>query len=228
LLVQWTAVDGMAFVAGAGLPEAPVLPDWQRISKEPWAREVILGLAGRFSESSARSDLDNLIVQSERLAQLPTPLNVTGWYFPVEVDPTWEDASRLASLLSRLPRPLWISVYDSQNVGAAIMADRLAQWLPEDVGLLFQDGCGVYAREPHVARMYAETLSARFGKNRVRVIVEAFRPSPGGGFRSATVEELTPQLDVFRDYAVYLFDGPHYLSDSLVGGLAKWLRKIGQ
>ena len=39
LLVQWTAVDGQSFVPGAGLPEVPVLPDWSRIGKEPWAQK---------------------------------------------------------------------------------------------------------------------------------------------------------------------------------------------
>src|ERR1700712_2258014 len=42
LLVQWTAVDGQAFVAASGAPQVPVLPDWARIAKEPWAQEAIV------------------------------------------------------------------------------------------------------------------------------------------------------------------------------------------
>src|ERR1700754_4017733 len=53
LLVQWTAVDGLAFVPDApGLRPAAEQPDWARIAREPWAREVIVGLAGRFDEAS--------------------------------------------------------------------------------------------------------------------------------------------------------------------------------
>lgn len=216
LLLQWTAVDDIAFVPGMGIVQAPQLPNWQRIGAEPWAQEVIVGLAGRFAEDQARAQVDRLVAQSERLAQVKLPLNVVGWYFPVEVDPSWNDAKRLATLLARLPRPLWISLYDSRNVGADVTADWLSQWLPDDVGVLFQDGVGVYARTPPVAREYADALRRRFGKERVRVIVEAFRPAVGGGFRSATGEELQPQIDAFKDYFTYLFDGPHYVDDKLV------------
>lgn len=216
LLVQWTVVDDIAFIPGTGMTEAPQLPDWERIGKEPWAQSVIVGLAGRFAEERARTELDELVAQSVRLAKLPLPVKIEGWYFPVEVDPGWQDATRLPALLAQLPRPLWISVYDSRNVGADVTADWLAQWLPPDVGLLFQDGVGVHARTPPVAREYAEALVRRFGKERVRIIVEAFRPAVGGGFRSATADELQPQLDAFDDYVAYLFDGPHYVSGSLV------------
>ena len=55
----------------------------------------------------------------------PTPLKVSGWYFPVEIDPTWTEAARLGELLGQLPRPLWISVYDSANVGPEALAAGL-------------------------------------------------------------------------------------------------------
>ena len=216
LLVQWLAVDGTAFVQTDVLPSAPTLPPWHRIAGEPWAREVILGLAGRFDEKAARADFAGLVSSSEELAKIPTPLNVVGWYFPVEIDPTWVEAPSLGPLLARLPRPLWISVYDSANVGPDILAKGLAKWLPPDVGIFFQDGVGVHAREAKIARHYADVLSATLGKNRVRLIAEAFRPREGGGFRSATIKELAPQLARYEGYPVYVFDGPHYLSDSLV------------
>lgn len=221
LLVQWSAVDGQAFVSGSDLPTVPRLPDWQRIAREPWAREVILGLAGRFDEAAARADLPQLIAQSARLARLSTPLKVSGWYFPVEIDPTWTEAAQLGQLLGQLPRPLWISVYDSANVGPEALAAGLLTWLPPDVGVFFQDGVGVYAREPQVALHYVQVLSQRLGPARVRIIAEAFRPQPGGGFRSATVEELSAQLQHYRGYRVWLFDGPHYVSDALVEALRR-------
>lgn len=216
LLVQWTVVDDVAFVPNAGVPAAPQLPDWKRISKEPWAKEVILGMAGRFRESEARARMAELAALSQHVAQLPTPLNVVGWYFPVEIDPTWTDAPRMASLLMQLPRPLWVSVYDSANVGADVLVDWLASWLPMDVGVMFQDGVGVHAREAPVARHYADVLSARLGASRVRIIVEAFRPDPKGGFRSATAAELASQISAYDSYDLYLFDGPHYVSEDLV------------
>lgn len=219
LLVQWIVVDGQSFVADAGLPTVPVLPDWSRIAREPWARQVILGLAGRFGEREARADIDELAKLSWRLAYLPTPLNITGWYFPVEVDPTWQEAPRLAELLAPLPRPLWISVYDSANVGAGTLADWLSGWLPADIGVFFQDGVGVHARTPAVAREYADALAEKLGRERLRVIVEAFRPHTDGGFRTAIAEEVAPQLAALKGYPLYLFDGPHYVDDGLVAAL---------
>jgi hypothetical protein len=220
LLIQWTAVDGIAFRDGTGLPSGTI-PDWQRIAGEPWAREVILGLAGRFDEKTARGDIAQLAETSAALARLPTPLNVVGYYFPVEIDPTWTEAPQLTALLDKLPRPLWISVYDSANVGPQELADGLLKWLPPDVGVFFQDGVGVHARDAWVARHYVTLLERALGKGRVRVIAEAFRPKPGGGFRPATIEELRPQLASYAGLPIYLFEGPLYVPPSLVDELVK-------
>ncbi|MEO8361278.1 MAG: hypothetical protein ABI672_14700 [Vicinamibacteria bacterium] len=233
LLVQWTAVDDVAFVENTltTMPTSTTMPmtmttaserpAWSRIAAEPWAQDVILGLAGRFNEAQARDDIENLAAESETLAKLPTPLHVVGWYFPVEIDPTWSKAPSLAPLLARLPRPLWISVYDSANVGPDTLVEGLMTWLPADVGVFFQDGVGVYAREARTARHYADVLSARLGSNRVRIIAEAFRPRVGGGFRSATIAELGPQLATYAGYRIYLFEGPHYVPDSLVAEIRR-------
>jgi hypothetical protein len=220
LLVQWIAVDGTAFVETTLMPTAPSRPPWERIAAEPWARDVILGLAGRFDEGAARADMARLAETSAALARLETPLHVVGWYFPVEIAPTWAEAPSIAPLLATLPRPLWISVYDSANVGPDTLVQGLMKWLPADVGVFFQDGVGVHAREPRIARDYAALLSLHLGKERVRIIAEAFRPQVGGGFRSATIEELRPQLASYAGYRVYLFDGPHYLPDSLVAQIS--------
>lgn len=220
LLVQWTVVDGIAFREGTGLPSGN-LPDWNRIAAEPWAREVILGLAGRFDEKSARADIAPLAEVSAALAKLPTPLNVVGYYFPVEIDPTWTEAPQLTALLAKLPRPLWISVYDSANVGPQELADGLLRWLPADVGVFFQDGVGVHARDAWVARHYVTVLERSLGKGRVRVIAEAFRPKPGGGFRPATIDELRPQLATYAGLPIYLFEGPLYVTPTLVDQLVQ-------
>lgn len=219
LLVQWSVVDGQAFIPGTGLPGVPVMPDWQRIAREPWAQDVILGLAGYFSENRSRDDIEHLAALSEQIAKVQTPLHVTGWYFPAEVDPSWARAKELPALLAKLPRPLWISVYDGANIGPAATAEWLQSWLPADVGVFFQDGVGVYARTAPVARTYADELRRRLGKDRVRLIVEAFRPQVGGGFRSATLDELKPQMAAYAGYPLYLFDGPHYVNQQLIDGL---------
>jgi hypothetical protein len=221
LLVQWIVADGEAFVAGTGLPTSPRLPDWRRIAGEPWAREVIVGLAGQTEEPEARENVEALAELSRRLAALKTPMRVAGWYFPVEADPSWTGASRMAALLSRLPRPLWISVYDNANIGGAAMADWLDSWLPRDIGVFFQDGVGLHTREPAIARHYADALLQRLGPHRLRVVAEAFRPKPGGEFRPATADELLPQLRAYAGHVVYLFDGPHYVPENVVEELSR-------
>lgn len=219
LLVQWCAVDDTSFVEGGPWPQAKRLPDWQAIARQPWAKEVILGLAGRADEKAARADLSNLIAVSEQLAKLPTPLNVVGWYFPIEIDSSWQGATQLGPLLARLPRPLWLSLYDSANVGPETLAQWLESWLPADVGIFFQDGVGVHARNAKVARQYADVLIKKLGSSRLRIIAEAFRPKEGGGFRSATAQELRAQLETYEGLSVYLFDGPHYVTEKLVNEL---------
>jgi hypothetical protein len=221
LLVQWTVVDNQAFIPGTGLPAVPVMPDWVRIGKAPWAQDVILGLAGYFSENLSRDNIEQLAALSERIAKVSVPVNVTGYYFPAEVDPSWSRAKDLPALLARLPRPLWISVYDGGNIGPAATADWLKQWLPDDIGVFFQDGVGVYTRTAPVARTYADAMRKRLGKDRVRIIVEAFRPQVGGGFRSATAAELKPQLAAYDGYPLYLFDGPHYVTPQLIKELLR-------
>lgn len=227
LITQWMVVDELAFMPGTGLKPAPRMPDWDRIAKEPWAKSVILGMAGRFSEQEARAGAERLAELSVQIANLPTPLNVAGWYFPVEVDPTWQDAPALVELLEKLPRPLWISVYDSANVGAVPLTQWLTGWLPEDVGILFQDGVGVHARDAATARQYADTLAAGLGAERLRVIVEAFRPDGAGGFRAASAEELAVQIDAMQGYDIYLFDGPHYVHDGLIDNLLEKQQTVG-
>lgn len=219
LLVQWTVVDDLAFLPGTELPAGKAMPDWPQIARQPWAQEVIVGLAGRFDERGARGSLEELVRLSARVARTPPPVNVSGYYFPIEIDPTWMEAFRLRTLLAQLPRPLWISVYDSANVGPEELAQSLVEWLPPDVGVFFQDGVGVHAREAFVARHYVNVLARRLGKDRVRVIAEAFRPDVGGGFRPATLNELRPQLAAYEGLPIYLFEGPRYVPPALVEGL---------
>jgi hypothetical protein len=221
LLVQWIVADGEAFIAGAGLPTATRLPDWPRIAREPWAEHVILGLAGMTEEPDARRNVRALAELSRRLALHRMPLHAAGWYFPVEVDPSWPGAPRLPALLKALPRPLWISAYDNGNIGEEPMAAWLESWLPADVGVFFQDGVGLHTREPESARLYADALLKALGPHRLRLIAEAFRPDPTGGFRPATAEELLPQLRAYAGHVIYMFDGPHHVNAGLVEELRR-------
>ncbi|RYY94106.1 MAG: hypothetical protein EOO24_25430 [Comamonadaceae bacterium] len=220
LLVQWSVVDDLAFVPGTQLQPGAKMPDWSAIAAQPWAKEVILGMAGRFDERAARGDIAGLVKMSAQLVKTPPPVNVTAWYFPVEIDPTWMEAPLLKPMLQELPTPLWISVYDSANVGPEELAQSLVEWLPPHVGVFFQDGVGVHAREAFVARHYANVLVRRLGRDRVRVIAEAFRPKEGGGFRPATLAELRPQLAAYAGLPIYLFEGPRYVQSQLVQELA--------
>ena len=222
LLVQWSVVDDQSFI-GTCAPALPELPDWSRIAAQPWASEIILGLAGNFDEQRARNNLPHLLAQSRCITALPLPFKVNGWYFPVEIDPSWDDAPKLVTVLSQLPRPLWVSVYDNSNIGPRALADWLSRWLPEDVGIFFQDGVGVHARSPEVAVLYIASLRQRFGSDRVRLIAEAFRPATKKSFRAATMDELLPQLRVYKEskYQVYLFDGPHYVTNHTVDELRR-------
>ncbi len=219
LLIQWLAVDDQAFVSGTSLPAHAVLPDWAAIGQQPWAQKVIVGLAGYFNEQTARASLKTLAQSSTELARVKLPLQVAGWYFPVEIDPTWEGAAVLRDYLKAWPRPLWVSAYDSNNLGPDVLAQRLAEWLPKDVGVFFQDGVGLHARDATTALRYTDALVKYLGEARVKMIAEAFRPKVGGGFRSATAEELCTQLRAYRRHRVYLFDGPHYVTDTLIDDL---------
>jgi hypothetical protein len=222
LLVQWTQVDGVSFVPGQGGKASPNLPDWRAIAAQPWARRVILGLAGRFDAHEARASVKSLAQASQQLARSladggPVGFRPAGWYFPVEVDPTWRDVQQqLPPLLTALPRPLWISAFDNSNIGPGNFAEWAGRWLPRDVGIFFQDGVGLHMRQPDVALTYYRALVRQLGSARVRLIAEAFRPYEGTQFRPAKPDELLPQLLAYRGVPVFLFEGPQYLSDPLV------------
>ena len=221
LLIQWSMVNNINFLTG---PEG-IRPDWLAISQQPWAQYVILGLAGNFDEKIARKNSLALAKESLQLISQSGPLNVSGYYFPVESDPTWlEVQDDMPKALALLPRPLWISVYDNSNIGSEPFAKWLSGWLPHDVGIFFQDGVGVEARSAPVARQYADALSNTFGHNRVKVIVEAFRPSSNGKFRAALAAEILPQITAMQGYDIYPF-AAQYLDSKKVSILERLMRR---
>ncbi|MDI4658522.1 hypothetical protein [Xanthobacter autotrophicus] len=218
LLVQWLVADGTAFVPlpDLGLSLIADAPNWSRIAREPWAQAIIAGLAGRFKEPDARREVLALGALSAQVARQSLPFTPAGFYFPVEADPTWTGVGQMAAAIAHIPRPLWVSAYDNSNVGAKAFADWVEGWLPQDVGLFFQDGVGVHTRAPEAARSYAQVLTQRLGRDRFRLIAEAFRPAGGDLLRAATAAELLPQLRAYEDFEVFVFDGPHYVDRLLV------------
>ncbi len=52
LLIQWSVIDGETLVPVPGVPWFQPQPNWTRIAAEPWAKTVVLGLAGDFSEAA--------------------------------------------------------------------------------------------------------------------------------------------------------------------------------
>ena len=226
LLVQWSRAGDVAFVAGCGGQPAATPPDWKRIAAEPWAKEIIMGLAGDYSETAARRSLPELIQRSHCLARLRWPVRIHAWYFPAEIDPTWTQAPQLRPLLAQLPHPLWVSAYDNTNMSPAALCRVLKASLPANVGVFFQDGVGVHARTAAIAHDYLHGLRRCLGaRHPVRLIAEAMRPVPEGGFRAATTQELSAQLAMYGGEKVWLFEGPRYLNPDLVRAIAAQLHK---
>lgn len=218
LMIQWLVTDGTAFVPlpGLGLQLIADPPNWARIAREPWAKSIIAGLASHTSEPKARAEVMALGALSAKVAREALPFRPDAFYFPVEADPTWTGVGQMAAAIADIPRPLWVSCYDNSNVGPKALVEWIERWLPSDVGLMFQDGVGIYTRAPWAARRYAEAISDRLGPDRFKLIAEAFRPLADGKLRAATVEELKPQLRAYEGLDVFVFEGPHYLDRVLV------------
>lgn len=204
LLVQWSIVDNQTLISNCG--SHTLTPQTELLTKVPKKTQIILGLAGSYNEPFARKNYAQLISQSQCLSSTSLPFEVSGWYFPVEVDPTWQDIHQLAPLLNQLPKPLWISVYDNSNIGPEAYAKWVKSWLPEGVNVMFQDGVGLYMREPAVAVQYMNALQSTLGADRVNLIAEAFRPDTDNKLRQSTKEELDKQLAYYKNFHVFIFE----------------------
>ena len=209
LVVQWTAVDDRALWADPYLAESVFAVDWEALRQQPWAQQITVGLTGHNSEMASRNQVDHLA----RLAALNIqnlPLPAAAYYFPVEVDPTWQDTTQLSMALNRLPRPLWISLY-AQAAVPDDLSTWLKSWLPDDVCLFVQDGVGVGVRSAEQALQFYLDIKRHRPEACTALIAEAFRTREGEGFRGAYPWELAQQLDVYRGESIFLFDGPHYV-----------------
>jgi hypothetical protein len=205
LVVQWTKVDqyDLTTRSPGGVDWDP---DWAAVEALPWVRRRILGLAGAFNLDEARRAVEGLAVASHELAADP-PMAAAAWYAPVEISPDWRDTGAIRAYLAKLPRPLWVSVYGGYALSDARFIDWVGEWLPDGVGLFYQDGVGVDRQSPQRAACRARLLVARFGP-RVALVLEAFRQSDDR-FAPAGLSGLVRQLRAYRGLPVYVFSQRH-------------------
>ncbi len=223
LVNQWSIVDGRSFFNEIPVQPWDVQPDWQHIGKQPWAKHVILGLAGIFQEPVARENIDQLYQQSRQIIQAKLPVPVTSYYFPVEADPTWNGVHTLGQYIAQFKLPVWVSIYSAEPE-APFLEYWLESWLPPNAKVFFQDGVGVGTRSPEEAAQIYGTLKEQFGEDRVVIILEAFRLKKDGTFRAAYPWEISKQLKAYSGQRIFIFDGPHYLNRASVLWLYIWMK----
>lgn len=221
LVVQYGSVDERAWFANAYQQAYADVPDWKRIGGEPWARRIVMGLAGNFDEDASRQRVSDLARMSSLLAQ-HTPLPASAYYFPVEADPSWKDVGTLGTALNTLPRPLWVSIY-SRPITPQALAAWVLTWLPPDVGVMLQDGVGIGDRSPEQAQALFDALQRTLGPGRVIMVAETFHQDAEGNLQSAPLSQLVRQLKTYRGDRVYLYDTSH-LSAWKVWSLKLWFK----
>lgn len=219
---QFGMVQGKSWFPTSTIPQWQPNPDWNKVQNQAWSQHLILGLSGEYDEKKARAHVKELGLQSKQFikeVQLSKP--PSSYYFPVEADPSWLGVTRLANTLNTLPAPLWISIYSGQAEPKNYDL-WLNSWLPPHTSVFFQDGVGTGVRTPEQALQVLNQLQQRFGKERIVIVLEAFRPKANGGFRAAYPWEIIDQLSTYQNQKVFIFDGPHYLNHVNVYAIALW------
>jgi hypothetical protein len=236
---QWLAVDGYSFIDNPWLPTYSKKIDMADVTKQPWASELIVGLPGYFNEATARSSLDSLTDLGQKFGTLGWSGNIGGFYFPVEIDPTWSAGpAGMAPYWSRLPRPLYVSAYYGYGVQPltpnGITAKAAALWLydflPKDVNLMFQDGIGAFGYNFATVTERLDALYDLF-QDRLHVICEAntynedYVGVDGTYFRPLTANEYRERLAFHSKWEqrnkLWLFDAPSYLTSNLIQKLQR-------
>lgn len=227
VLLQWIAVDGVSFIDNPWLPTYNVKLNLNEFVQNAWAEQVIVGLPGYFNETTARNSLAQMGDWAEKFGTLSYPSRVAGFYFPVEIDPTWQTAKQdLAPIWDKLPRPLYISAYYGNGIDGEAAAQWLADLLPQDVILMFQDGVGAFDFSLELARSRIRQLENHLGAHRVHVIAEAFRynggwdGTPGEYFLPLEPGEYAERINAYSDLnaarRLWVFDAPNYMSSKLI------------
>lgn len=223
LVTQWSIVDSRSFFKEIPIESWEHQPDWTSIAEQPWSKHVILGLAGMFQEPLARENIDQLYLQSQQVINSTLPIQTSDYYFPIEVDPSWNGVANFAQYISRFQRPIWISIYSADR-RASFLQYWLESWLPANANVFFQDGVGVGTRTPEEAAIIYKNLRTQVGEKRVVILLEAFRRKADGSFRAAYPWEIARQLKAYSGQRVYIFDGPHYLNKASVVWLYLWIK----
>lgn len=224
LITQWSVVDNRSFLKDVLVTKQwDVQPDWQKITAQPWSKNIILGLASIFQEPIARENINQLYEQSQHIIHAQLPLQASGYYFPIEADPTWHGVHLLGQYIAKFNCPIWISIYSAEPK-APLFEYWLESWLPPNAKVFFQDGVGVGTRTPEEAAQIYKTLKNKFGEDRIVIVLEAFRHKKDGTFRAAYPWEIAKQLKAYSGQSVYIFDGPHYLNRMSVLWLYLWMK----
>ncbi|MFX9765989.1 hypothetical protein ABTP06_20400, partial [Acinetobacter baumannii] len=64
---QWSVVESKSWWTNSNLPQWEKAIDIQKIKQQPWAKNLILGLAGEYNEPAARA---NVVALGEKSAQI--------------------------------------------------------------------------------------------------------------------------------------------------------------
>lgn len=221
---QWSVVQSKAwFDQDMGFEKWDKTLSLTRLNQKPWSQNIILGLAGEYDERTARSNVFKLAENSRKIIENTSSIPLKGYYFPVEADPSWLGVGVLAHALDTLPKPVWVSIYSAEQSPEHLDV-WLKSWLPAHTHVFFQDGVGVGTRSPAQARAILNNLQAEFGKDKVVIVLEAFRPVKGGQFRPAYPWEIIAQLKAYEGQKIYIFDGPHYMNRITVYAVALWYK----
>jgi len=224
LVPQWSVVQSKSWLKhDVNFPKWEKNINLEQLHQQPWAKDIILGLAGEYDEKLARSTALKLAEHSQTIIEHTKFIPLKGYYFPVEADPSWLGVDYLSKAIRSLPKPLWVSIYSAEPEPEHLDV-WLKSWLPEQTGVFFQDGVGVGTRSPEQAKALLEKLQHEFGQKQIIIVLEAFRPRKNGQFRSAYPWEIIEQLKAYEGQKVYIFDGPHYMNRWTVYVVALWYK----
>lgn len=137
---QWSVVESKSWWKNSNLPQWEKAVDLQKIKQQPWAKNLILGLAGEYNEHEARANVIALGEKSAQIIQEQNDASLKGYYFPVEADPTWLRVSTLGHVLEKLPSPIWVSVYSGESEPENYDL-WVKSWLPQQAGVFFPRWC---------------------------------------------------------------------------------------
>lgn len=205
LLVQWLVSKNRAWRDHLGVQTWNAHTDWARLRRASWARHLVLGLAGDYDLAQARTDWRRLAKQSRRIVRHVTK-PPQAWYASIEISPDWTNARAIRGYLQAMPRPLLVSVYRANGLSPTQFAEWVQSWLSDGIYVLFQDGVGTGHRStPEDAVRYTLALIDVLGRQRVGIVVDAFRRTANGEFESASFAQLHAQLLAYRSLRVPIY-----------------------